>query len=523
MVDNKKGGGEFDADFEGEDFDDAYFDETVEDADLADVPAEGEEFAEEDFEGEDWAEEELEDPKGKKGKKNKKAKKEKSLTSGDKKKGMSSNTMIIMGAVVLGVGVMLFNLSKPPPGAANGKPVDNFKSLLNVGGIMDGTLFGEKPKDMTEEVDPNADQGFLTKVPEENPPQPNPISPEDTASPDLTPLPEDGSTPSTEAPRGPDDAVPTADGSVPGVPVDAASTPVDPNAPADPNAPVTAEVTPPADGTVPATETPPAETATAETPSAQDILNKAMADRAAEQGGETPPADGAAATTEEKPADAATDATADATKEVVPEIATTETPATEGVKPATETGDAEAVKAAAAAATANAEEVKALESKLDSKIDELLKRMEKIENDLGEVRETKGGDSKEIEDSLQSLKEEVAELKNRPATAAPEKKAKKEAKPEPVEEASEEATPTAAPAPKKAVTPKPAPAAPAVTAGGWELRAAQPGRAWVSPQGSRDMQSVVVGDTLKGIGKVTGIVYQNGQWTVQGTTGAIHQ
>ena len=110
MVDNKKGGGEFDADFEGEDFDDAYFDETVEDADLADVPAEGEEFAEEDFEGEDWAEEELEDPKGKKGKKNKKAKKEKSLTSGDKKKGMSSNTMIIMGAVVLGVGVMLFNL-----------------------------------------------------------------------------------------------------------------------------------------------------------------------------------------------------------------------------------------------------------------------------------------------------------------------------------------------------------------------------------------------------------------------------
>jgi intracellular multiplication protein IcmG len=55
------------------------------------------------------------------------------------------------------------------------------------------------------------------------------------------------------------------------------------------------------------------------------------------------------------------------------------------------------------------------------------------------------------------------------------------------------------------------------------LRAAQPGRAWVSRPGERDMQSVEVGQSLTGIGRVTAILYQNGRWTVQGTSGQINQ
>ena len=55
----------------------------------------------------------------------------------------------------------------------------------------------------------------------------------------------------------------------------------------------------------------------------------------------------------------------------------------------------------------------------------------------------------------------------------------------------------------------------------WVLRAAQPGKAWVSQQGQRDMRSVVVGDSLPGIGRITEISFSNGHWTVQGTTGKI--
>ncbi len=494
MIDKNKGkgGGEFDDNgLEGEDFDDAYFDETVEDAGIEDLPSEEGDLGDEDFEAEDWQDEEVEDA----GKKGKKAKKDKPVKSGEKKK-MSSNTLIIMGAVVLGVGVMLFNLSKPPAGGAAGaKPVDNFKSPLNIGGIMDGTLLGDKPKDLTAENPVEEDQGFLTKVPEEtNPPQPTPIAPEDTSL-ALTPMPgEEGAAPSVEAPRGPDDTVPAANGE---------QIPVVPITTDDSNASVTVEATPAVE--TPAGETPPEATASPETPSAQDILSKAIAERSDDQAGDIPAEE------------AKSEETAAAEETKTEDVKAEEKPAEAAVEiPVAETPSV---------AVVDAEEVKALESKLEGKIDELLKRMETIETDLNNVREAKGDNTKDIEESVQSLKEEIAELRSRPAAEAPEKKAKlkkAESNPEPLENAAieetvEEAAPAPVPAPKKAAAAKPAPTSQ------WELRAAQPGRAWVSPQGSRDMQSVVVGDTLAGIGKVTGIVYQNGQWTIQGTQGAIHQ
>lgn len=57
----------------------------------------------------------------------------------------------------------------------------------------------------------------------------------------------------------------------------------------------------------------------------------------------------------------------------------------------------------------------------------------------------------------------------------------------------------------------------------WELRAAQPSKAWVSKKGQKEMRPVVVGDKLSGIGRVQGILYSNGKWTVQGTSGKITQ
>ncbi|MEM6780463.1 MAG: hypothetical protein AAF569_01210, partial [Pseudomonadota bacterium] len=57
----------------------------------------------------------------------------------------------------------------------------------------------------------------------------------------------------------------------------------------------------------------------------------------------------------------------------------------------------------------------------------------------------------------------------------------------------------------------------------WELRAAMPGKAWVSQKGQSEMRSVVVGDSLSGVGRVTAITYNNGLWLVEGTQGQIRQ
>ncbi len=57
----------------------------------------------------------------------------------------------------------------------------------------------------------------------------------------------------------------------------------------------------------------------------------------------------------------------------------------------------------------------------------------------------------------------------------------------------------------------------------WELRAAQPGKAWVSQIGQRDMRPIVVGDELVSIGRIKAIQYTNNKWVVTGSNGIIRQ
>jgi len=67
---------------------------------------------------------------------------------------------------------------------------------------------------------------------------------------------------------------------------------------------------------------------------------------------------------------------------------------------------------------------------------------------------------------------------------------------------------------------KPALPSPAIS---WILKSAQPGQALVSKRGESDIVSIRIGDSLAGIGKITDISLQNGQWVVQGTSGKITQ
>ncbi|MEM6811370.1 MAG: hypothetical protein AAF549_02775 [Pseudomonadota bacterium] len=57
----------------------------------------------------------------------------------------------------------------------------------------------------------------------------------------------------------------------------------------------------------------------------------------------------------------------------------------------------------------------------------------------------------------------------------------------------------------------------------WELRAAQPGKAWVAQKGQNELQPVVIGDILSGVGRVESIRFQQNRWIVQGSAGQIRQ
>jgi len=71
--------------------------------------------------------------------------------------------------------------------------------------------------------------------------------------------------------------------------------------------------------------------------------------------------------------------------------------------------------------------------------------------------------------------------------------------------------------------PSPAPQRTAASPVEWELRAAQPGKAWVSQSGRQDIRSIEVGDSLPGLGRITAVNYAAGRWIVQGTRGRLVQ
>ena len=472
MMDNNKNkgnGGEFDDDAfdDVEEFSEADFDETsFDENEYADVSADDVEYADEDFADEDWQEE-------KTGKKNKK---DKNLYSTGEKKGMSFNTMVIIGAVVVGGGVMMMTvMNSSKQQAVGGQGI--FQSALNIAGVMDGTLFGTKDDSSATDqtgVDQQAqEQGFLDNPDVlTSPPQPAPISPAETDSADatgpLTPMPDLSA---NEIPRTPDEQVPVE------IPASAEET----------AAPVAEQ----------------------NLPKAEDILKQAMANRDKKSEVEEQ-----AATPEPVPV-------SPVPIEMPPvEMASPEQP------PVLLQPEPQAVVPAPLPETA-AVDTKVV-TELENRIETLLSRIDGLEDELSSVHEEKKSNDLQMKETVQSLKKEIAALKERPAPVAAkaEPEVKKAEKPkavpapikakvaEPVEDTTMSDT-SPAPAKKAAVVAQPS--------GQWELRAAQPGRAWVSKAGERDMQGVEVGQTLAGIGRVTAISYQNGRWTVVGTQGQIQQ
>lgn len=516
MVDKKKGKNEFDDDaFDGDDFADIDFDTAgSDDLDYTDMPSDDADFSDEDFGEDEWQEDQQ--PAAKKSK-------NKSYTGGDKK-GLSFNTMVIIGAVVVGGGVLVFNVMSKTAEQRAGEPT-MFQSIMNMAGVMDGVIFGEQETQPSEEEialkeQQSMEQGFLnnpeaaqtTDAPQPSatdpnaPPQPSPIAPQENADAGpLTPMP----AAEGEIPRGPEQ-MPVA---APDAATQATQATAQLGVPTEGEgavpAPVTNEaISPEGSDIAPVTSPQPdviasATDAPAAPASAEDILKQAMANRE-QQKQAVQPETGSA------PVSAHAESVA--------------TPASEPEAPAVIANDnAEAAATAqptpdtvsvtpAPVATVDTEAVEALEAKIDT----LIQRMEKIESDLGSVRDSKSAGNEDMAETIASLKEEISSLRKNAERSEP-----VAAKSENVSSEDRDVVREAPAKPKAA--PKPKKKAPAASATKWELRAAQPGRAWVSRPGERDMQSVEVGQTLAGIGRVTSIGYTNGRWTIYGTQGQINQ
>jgi hypothetical protein len=412
----------------------------------------------------------------------KKSSKRKQKSSRGGGSGLGFNTMVIIGAVVVGAGVLVFNVMNQSSKQSENQGA-GFQSSLSVASVIDGsTAEVPSPDDQQAVVDPNAavpadatqdngaDAGLLNGgmegLPDEsagqNPPQPSPIMPADTTADVVTPLPEQGS-----------DVV-----------IDTTQTEVVPGV-----------AQPDSNGGA-----------------AEDLLKQAMQDHAPadDTSGHVPAGPDGMVVAESQPV----------MPDQEPVVA------------------APAIQDVPVASPVSTGQESAQVARLEEKLNDVLSRMDRIESDIAAVKSSKdsGADVEKLEKSVKSLKDEIKTLKSDQSARSAETPSFAEAAP--VEKKAEAKPVAKAKAtPKRAVPetaynipgaqparPAPVAAAPAASpVAQWELRAAQPGRAWVSRPGDRDMQSVEVGQTLPGIGKVIGIVYQDGRWTVQGANGQIRQ
>lgn len=188
----------------------------------------------------------------------------------------------------------------------------------------------------------------------------------------------------------------------------------------------------------------------------------------------------------------------------------------------TESQKTETVKTEAAEEAPAADPVtQVVSAGLEKKINLLLERLDSMEGQIKEIQSGEAEAIKNIQTELSSLKQEARlkeEAQDVPAVpAAVPSSSEAEKKSGGVLEAPAPAKQTAAPKkqPVKKVASQQAPV--------WKLRAAQPGRAWVSRQNEREMKAVRVGDVLAGIGQIEDISYVNGRWVVRGSKGSIRQ
>lgn len=404
---------------------------------------------------------------------------------------LSFNTKVIIGAVVLGVCVLVYQLVTTKPEIT----VDAFVSALSMDGISDGPVFGESTIE-TNEIE-SADiekkeetKGFLhepdvlnsmqTEL-QDSPPMPTPITEEqpgnnssDSSKNVVMPMAQPEKTEMANEEKSEDiDQIPQVPRPPEDVKVPDIGETEKQESPAKKNISEVADIT--------------------KLPNAEDFLKAAIEARSEK--------DQTKKEENEKQAEPITQ------KESVeiPEI-----PNKDEKKIKIE--DIKDLKISNKNPEISTQDSMQISSDVEEKLSMIVSRLENMESQIEEIKQ---GDNSQIEnmnEKLSTLEKEMEEIGSMTASVKKQEPKQETKKQTPVKK-------TKAVTPKKKATAK----KPATSSSRWELRAAQPGKAWVAKSGQNNMQPVVVGDSLSGIGRVTSISFNGSRWVVVGTSGQILQ
>ncbi len=157
--------------------------------------------------------------------------------------------------------------------------------------------------------------------------------------------------------------------------------------------------------------------------------------------------------------------------------------------------------------------VPAQDPELQSKLDQLINRMESLEKKIDAQPTSSSGsnssDIAELRSAVERLESRVSKLAENPA-------------PRSQTVTSYDDEPSKVIVKKSVLKKKASPVKPATTAK-WELRGARPGEAMVGKSGQAELQTVRVGDSITGIGQIQSISQTGGRWIIQGSAGSISQ
>jgi len=534
-----------------------------EDEALGEEGLQEDEFSEEGFSEEDWDDDGFHDEF-------EEAEADESLYDDNSKKKLSSNTIIIIAAVIVGFGFLVWQVVTK--GAAV-QQVERFVSAVGMTGLADNPIFntaekGEDPRKTPEEAD--QERGFLNDprllskdqdpdslsqvaVVEDAPPMPAPISPveegdvpQDSETP-LTPMPsssqeqnidrnltntvtskpqnKESDIPEYAPPRGPQDQGPRSPGE---------------RAEEDMASQETAD----------------------NTQAAEEILRAAIAKRqqnASSQSSdpETQPSpsqqQGETSVSEEN--ESVTDLNRDLISDAAPKSSDQQTAELESVtagnempgnlkEPAMDEGqaqpsmqmlEAQGNEQAPSTSSAQPEPISQPEMRqasgetaeqiqtISGQLEKVIEKIEDLDIKVTQVRE-------ETNLKISQMSQEIDRIENRASQAQPAQKTAPRSTSTRTEAQKAQPEQASSRAPARPAVPETKPDRPAASAQRtasttiqWELRAAQPGKAWVSQPGRQDIRSVEIGDTLPGLGRITAVNYSAGRWIVQGTRGRLVQ
>ncbi len=179
-------------------------------------------------------------------------------------------------------------------------------------------------------------------------------------------------------------------------------------------------------------------------------------------------------------------------------------------------------------------------SSLTTQLSDLSQRLTRLEDKMTKTAQasetlSSGGSEEEIaalKKTVERLESKISTMSSasaRAETAQDRAPIKAEVKISSEERASESAPVKKKSVRKESAKPKPSSiaaksaSAPVREVSTLEIRSAQPGKAWVARPGDNDLQSVSVGDSLPGLGRVTSIAQVGGRWVVEGTRGRLTQ